>query len=186
MSEHDISQHAAEVVLDPTSFYPGWEESSFTLSVDVPSGYAWSLSKPTWISVDKTSGVGDESVAVSIHDNYGSSKNGDIVVSLDNNTSNSETCNVGQGGFTSGNVYVRPTTYDTGSSSDSFELTIKTDTDWDIPVLPQWVTVSSRNGTGETTITVYIGSNDTGSTRSKYLTVQTSSDSADCEIIQYG
>ena len=179
-----VDERTGYVILSIGSEKYDFEASSGTQTIQVNSNTSWQLSSvPSWIKVDKTSGIGNSAIKVTVEDNPNTTeRNGEFVVSQPG-LSAMATVKVHQKGKT---FDVATTTLTFNDKAGSQTITIATDGTWRAYSSAEWIKVSPETATGNSTLTITVQENTTDGERSGSVNIMMGDASATVAIVQKG
>lgn len=160
------------------------EEGAFTL--DITSNTDWSITNiPDWITLSSITGNGDKTVTVSYSANKTYDERvGTFTVKSDEITLTVSVTQAGEVFVATLSISRTDETVDCGSGSFSFNII--SNTDWTITNIPDWITLSAVNGSGNESVTVSYSANETYDARSQTLTVSVSGITKELKVTQSG
>jgi len=173
------------ISVNPTSIMFESEGGSKTFTVTCTNVSSWTISGyESWVHVNVTAG---------------SSNSETVTVTVDANTSSSSRTSkiIVSGGGLSKEITItqNPPTDDISVSSSSMTfgvdggektVSITCKLDWNITDYPSWVKVSSSSGTGNSSFTITVLPNDTGTSRTGTITIKGTTSSVTISITQEG
>ncbi len=152
--------------------------------IDVQSNTTWTVaSKPDWVHVDPTNGIGNGTITVTAQDNpYTTSRTG--VIRLTQEGVNIEALvNVTQKGKT---FDVNTTTLNFGDKQEMQTVSIETDGTWVAATSYSWIKASPTSATGNSELAITVDENTNDNERSGSVTVTMGDKSATINVVQKG
>ncbi len=174
---------AARIQVSKTSI--SGEASAFSDTIAIQTGRDWTISKPDsveWLSFSPKSGSGNENIIIDVEENTSAGQR-EVKLTLESGRF-TQKIRVVQAGKHS--LSLSRTEIDTSymAFKDSFEII--TINDWTITDVPDWISLSEKEGSGITKVMVDATENDSQTPRSATMKVVTSYASKTIKVIQKG
>lgn len=170
--------------VSPTSLSFSAVKESNTVSIS--SNAKWRITgKPSWISLSKTQGTGDDIVEVICDENNSIEERSSSLIILSHDGSIEETVEIKQSGKeVSLSVDVTNVNL-TSQANDSRTININCNSSWTISGNPEWLQISSNSGNGNSTISITArSSNDSSKERSATLIISSEGKSINVNVTQ--
>jgi len=176
-----------------------YTSDTYTITVDVPDGFAWTMSKSatwlTWSNPDTgaendTSGVGPGTTDIIVDLNTNTSQRSDTITGLlDDNTSITDTLTITQEGGPEPDITVSPTSYTADPAGESFNLSINVTPEgepWTLSSYDStWITTGTDTGSGDSSVSITVSINkDSARNTTIYANLDNYSAQASCYISQ--
>ena len=184
-SSQPINQSGVQCTLSTSKTYPdpipasgNTYSNSFTVNVTGSNCGTWSITSPSWLTVTPSSGTGTTQCTVTVSANTGSTRSGNITVTLSGAVGSPSSQQINQAPVQQCTLSTSKTYPDLipasgGTYSNSLIITV-TGTNcgtWTVTNKPSWVTsVTPLSGTGTQQCTVTVASNS-GTSRSGNIEV---------------
>lgn len=129
------------------------EAQGGSFEVEVKSNGDWTIdATPEWLTVSPTSGTGNATLTLTAQPNNAlESRSGEVKASTKDNTA---TLTVTQGFGTF--ISLLPTSIESGEAGGEFTVSISANIAWAVSQLPDWMTCTPMEGTGDVTVTLAI------------------------------
>ncbi len=139
-------------------------------TIDVTANGSWTASSSaSWLTLDKLSGTGDDTVTPSV-EVYEESTARSATLTFDNHGVKA-TVTVTQSGKITQYVTVSPKTVELTGKGTGVTVTVSANTAWKVTATESWITVSPATGTGDGVITISASANKTSEVRHATVTV---------------
>lgn len=158
------------------------DENDHSEAVAITSNQSWSASNSaSWLTLSASSGTGNSTLTLSIAANTTTeNRTTDVVITAGTLT---KTVSVTQQAVVA-SLSVSPNTLTIEPTGGSPTFSITTSDDWAITHNASWLTLSATSGTGNTSITLTAGENNTGASQSVVLTVTAGALSSTVDVTQ--
>ena len=151
------------------------------LSSAITANAYWTVAtSDAWISISSTSGVGVDTLDITVQPNTGEVRSGSVTVS---SCSSTKTITVNQEAWGC-SLAVSPSELTYTESSGTKRVAVSSNTDWVVSNDADWITVSKSNGSNSGSFTITVDEN-TGKSRSGSVTVSGCSTKKSIHINQY-
>jgi hypothetical protein len=162
---HTITQSGAVQHMDINPMSRTVNSLSGNYEITINSNTSWQVTGlPDWASANPTSGVGNGAVTITYMHNP-------------KTTLRSATLEIGglihtlvQAGA-SGNTEITPLIQNVGGESGTYTISVTSNTSWQVEFIPEWVSVTPRNGNGNGTLIITYLANSTTEPRSAVLRI---------------
>ena len=144
-------------------------EGSGTIAIPIESNISWSaITENGWISLVKT----DETTLTVNYELNSSTESRQAIISVSGNGVQSQGITIVQAEGVERHIQVAPTSHTFQAGVETKDLTITSNTDWNIWYMQgNWFTISQTEGTGDATVTVTSTMNTGGDAESTQLLV---------------
>lgn len=155
------------VSLDVSSSSLTFDSFGDTQSLMVTSNESWKVtSKPDWVSINKTSGDGNETIQISVSENNTTTKKaGEIVIATIDNVASKGIQLTQKAKYIEYSDKYMEFGYASGSQATSFT----TDGIWSLTKDADWFNVDKTSGSGSTTLTISVEENNTTEEREGHV-----------------
>ena len=179
-----ITQQATEPTLSIDKSSANVEATSGSFTLNVSSNCDWSTSDiPAWVTLSPAQGKGDKAVTATYQANSSTESRSTTIAFLANNIR--KTLTITQAGAV-GKIELSRYTMSAAASSAQAQLSVTSNTNWEVTNVPNWLTVSPGNGTQNGTVTIAWQENPNATERSATLRFTAGTDYKEVVVTQAG
>ena len=158
--------------------------SQSTATLNVQSNTSWQVSsKPSWISIEKSSGTGKAELKITAEDNpYTTERSGEIVLNQPG-ISLQATVKVKQKGKT---FDVKTTVLNFGNEQSTQSVSILTDGTWQATTNANWITLNPNTASGNSTLSITATENGSETERNGEVSITMGDATTTVAVVQEG